>query len=106
MTTNPDVAVRIDGATAVVCPSGEVDLAVAPALAGVLDRLISQGDVRAIVVDLGLVTFLDSSGLAVLVDAWRAANAAGISLGLAPNVAPRVAQVLRITGVDALLEGS
>jgi anti-sigma B factor antagonist len=56
---------RLDD-TAVVRAFGEVDVATAPALASALQGA-SEPTVRRLVVDLTMVTLLDSSGLGVLI---------------------------------------
>jgi len=50
-------------------------------------------------IDLSGVTFIDSSGLAMLVRIRRAATDAGMDLRLA-GTPPRVRQLLEITGLD------
>jgi len=54
---------------AVVVASGEIDLTTAPALRHTLEEA-SKAATR-IVVDMSLVVFIDSSGLAVLLDAYK-----------------------------------
>jgi anti-sigma B factor antagonist len=56
--------------TAVVAVTGEVDLYTAPRLWEALDSAIA-GAPRQLIVDLSGVTFLDSSGLNVLVHAHK-----------------------------------
>lgn len=57
-----------DGTEIVV--SGELDIASAPTLRAELDRVVRQEE-GTVVVDLGDVTFIDSTGLAVLLNATR-----------------------------------
>lgn len=54
------------GESAVVSVSGEIDVATAPELSRVIDRAVA-GSTGPLVVDLLDVSFMDSSGLAVLV---------------------------------------
>jgi anti-sigma B factor antagonist len=63
------VASRTNG-TAVVAVTGEVDLYTAPRLWDALDSAIAATP-RQLIVDLSGVTFLDSSGLNVLVRAHK-----------------------------------
>lgn len=62
-----------DGAEATVVASGEIDLASSPDLRRELRALLDDG-VRRIVLDLGAVTFVDSSGLGVLVGVLKRIN--------------------------------
>lgn len=53
-----------------VLVAGELDIAAAPELRAVLDRIVREDD-GSVLVDLSETTFLDSSGLAVLLNALR-----------------------------------
>ena len=72
MAESLDIEVRTEGNVCVVVVGGEVDMATAPQLDAALATV--EGDV---VVDLAAVTFLDSSGIGVLVKAAQRASAAG-----------------------------
>ncbi len=61
-----DVSAPVSGTTTVV-PHGELDLATAPELAGWLEDL--RRECADVVLDLGDVTFVDSAGLRVLLEA-------------------------------------
>jgi anti-sigma B factor antagonist len=60
----------VDERTHVVAPCGEVDALTAPQLGRRLLGLAEEGKVH-VVVDLSRVTFLDSTGIGVLVNALR-----------------------------------
>jgi anti-sigma B factor antagonist len=92
--------VREDGATIVVA-TGDLDLATSPQLALVLTALARQE--RATVVDLSAVTFLDSSGLAVLLRANTEAARGRWSLKIAPELSEAVALVFRLTSATEIL---
>jgi anti-sigma B factor antagonist len=77
---------------------GEVDLDTAPLLKANLAEAVSGG-VTNIVVNLGLVEFLDSSGLGVLIGALKRCKEGGGTLALAAPRRP-VQKVLTITGLD------
>jgi anti-sigma B factor antagonist len=59
--------------TTLVCPQGELDLATAPAIDAELKRLFDAGT-EEVVLDLRGLTFLDSSGLRLLVTWTRSAQ--------------------------------
>jgi len=97
------LSATVDGDWGVLVVSGEVDLAVSSELRTCLAELADVG-VRHLVVDLRRVTFLDSTGVGVLVAAARrlgGADPAG-SLRLACTD-ERVLRVLRLTGVLGVL---
>jgi anti-sigma B factor antagonist len=69
------------GDAAVVVPTGELDLATAPALEEALERAFSGGSAR-VVLDLRELEFIDSSGLRTLLTARRQAEVAGAQFSL------------------------
>ena len=58
---------------------------------------------REIVLDLSGVEFIDSAGLASLIDASRRSDQAGIDLGVIPGDG-KVRQVLQLTQLDRRLK--
>ena len=82
---------------------GDVDVASAPDLEAQILDLVERG-ARLVVVDLGAVTFLDSSGLRALV---RGANALEAVEGrlLVENATGAVARVLELTDLIEKLSG-
>ncbi|MEV7369055.1 STAS domain-containing protein [Streptomyces sp. NPDC091299] len=103
MTAAPSVRRGDDcGAWAVVVLRGEVDLALAPALRGIIDTLIADRRAR-MVLDLEDVSFMDSSALGVLVYAMRRADALGGALRLAAPCEP-VRRMLEVTGLDTVIQ--
>ncbi len=88
----------VDGSGAVVVTvAGEVDMTTAPGLTKAFDGV--AGSVRKVVVDLGGVTFLDSSGLNALVRGRRELAAADIELSV---VAPPPGLARRVIGIAQL----
>lgn len=77
--------------------AGEIDLATAPDLAAVLDTMIERR-VPRIRVDMAGVTFVDSSGLGILVAALKRANAVDSTLVL-QNLTGPARKVFEITGL-------
>jgi len=77
---------------------GEIDVYTAPRLRERLIEMIAAGE-KHIVVDLGRVEFLDSTGLGVLVGAHRRLRSSDGSLSV---VCPheRLLKIFRITGLD------
>jgi anti-sigma B factor antagonist len=97
------VTVRVTevGGSAVVTVAGEVDSSSAPVLRKELDGVLDLGAAE-VVVDLCLVDFLDSAGLAVLAGAHRRAGLDGVRLRvLAASRA--VTRPMQITGLWQLL---
>ena len=63
-----DLTVERQGSVATVAVVGELDLATAPRLSAVLGE---HGDAEVLVADLTATTFIDSTGVRVLVEADR-----------------------------------
>jgi anti-sigma B factor antagonist len=95
-----DLRIEVEEAPdgAVVRVHGEVDMDTAPALRECLNALTGR-----VVVDLSETTFLDSSGMSVLVTQRNRLIGVGGDLSLR---APRhlVLRALEITGLDRLIE--
>jgi anti-sigma B factor antagonist len=88
--------------TAVVALEGEIDLAAAPEA----ERRIAEAEARKpalLVVDLREVTFMDSSGLRVLLTAHRRAEQAGRGFALVKG-GQAVGRLLEVTGLSDRLE--
>lgn len=89
--------IRQIGGTAVVALSGDVDLQTSPKVRkGLLQCL---GDKRDILVDMARVTYIDSSGVASLVEAFQGARKNGTRFGLA-GVSPAAMRVLELARLD------
>ena len=82
--------------------SGEVDHHGAREIMGELERNIETSLPRVLELDLGGVTFMDSSGIAVLLRAYRRLGALGGEVRV-HNVPPQAARVLRAAGLDKLI---
>ena len=88
--------------TVVVVLEGEIDLAAAPEA----ERKIADAEAREpgrLVIDLREVTFMDSSGLRVLLTAHRRSEQAGRGYALVKG-GDAVARLLDVTGLTGRLE--
>ncbi len=92
------LATRTVGEHTVLEVGGEVDVYTAPRLRERLLELI-DGGARRVVVDLGRVDFLDSTGLGVLVGALKRLRTAGGSVALVCDKEPLL-KIFRITALD------
>ncbi|MEU2228483.1 STAS domain-containing protein [Streptomyces sp. NPDC018347] len=95
------VATVADGGVRVVTLAGEIDHHTGDTLRQALD---ATGVRRPrIVVDLGQVTFMDSSGINILIAAHRALTEAGGWLRLAAP-GESVKRILTLVGVDSVID--
>ena len=83
-----------------VAVSGELDLATAPILAAALRRHTSSSE--RVELDLGGVSFMDSSGIQLLIDARRAAERRMRAVRIAA-ASPEVSRALGLVGMQGLL---
>jgi anti-anti-sigma factor len=95
-------APEVAGATyTVVVLAGEVDATNSDELYGVLESVIAQQP-RLLIVDMSELSFMDSTGLRMLLRSTRALDQQGGVLALAaPQIA--VARVLQLTRADQLI---
>ncbi|MFA7387242.1 MAG: STAS domain-containing protein [Thiohalobacteraceae bacterium] len=90
-------ALKLNGQYAIVSLSGDIDLHSSPEAR----RLILDGlqDGRPMLVDLGEVGYIDSSGVASLVEGFQLARQRGLDFGLV-GVSPAALSVLRLARLD------
>ena len=106
--------VRSEGDTTIVALSGEVDLDSSPQVRNVL--LESVGDKRGVLVEMSDVSYIDSSGIASLVEAYQSARRGSTRFALVAvsESAMRVLELARLDQVfsihasvsDALADGN
>jgi stage II sporulation protein AA (anti-sigma F factor antagonist) len=82
--------------------AGELDMAATFKLEPQLDRLLDAPDLRRLECDLAGVSFLDSSGLGLLLAMRERAHARGIAMAIV-SVSPHVQRILDVSGIGAVL---
>ncbi|MCC6320251.1 MAG: STAS domain-containing protein [Phycisphaerales bacterium] len=92
-------AETVDGAT-VVSPVGDVDLTASPVLRNELKRVHTSKPPR-LVIDLSQVPYMDSSGVATLVEAMQISRKNGTKLVLC-SMQPRVKSIFEIARLDTV----
>ncbi|MDO8185409.1 STAS domain-containing protein [Conexibacter sp. JD483] len=96
-----DVAVERRERMLVASPAGELDLATAPLLLAALRSHFEEGDER-LVIDLRQLSFMDSSGLRLLVSEADRAQRDGYELTIVRGGA-EVSRLVRLTRLDEKL---
>jgi anti-anti-sigma factor len=94
---NYEVSLTLAGDAAMVHVSGEIDLAAKADLLGALTQ--ASGGGRNVIVDLSRTTFMDSTALKALVDAWRSQTRAGLGFALR-NPSGEARRTLLIAGLE------
>ena len=91
------------GAALTVFLSGEIDLDRSPEARKALLAAVAKG--RPVTVDMAEVGYMDSSGIASLVEAYQKASAAKLDFSLV-NVGERVMKVLQLARLDQVFRVS
>ena len=84
-----------------VCPRGELDLATVDLLRDRLEELTAAGFTR-VLLDLRELTFLDSSGLRLVLELERESRAEGWELAVIEGT-PEVRRVFEVTGLRTVV---
>ena len=82
--------------------AGELDMAATFKLEPQLDRLVDAPDLRRLECDLAGVSFVDSSGLGLLLAMRERAHERGIAMAIVSVSAP-VRRILDVSGIGAVL---
>jgi anti-sigma B factor antagonist len=93
-----DASLRLDGVRSVVELFGEVDVAAAPDVVALASAALTRPDLQTLVLDMGHVDFMDSSGIGALIQIRHLCDDYGATLELR-DVGERVHEVLDITGL-------
>lgn len=93
---------QLDTPVTVVTVNGEIDMATCGSLRDGLLRVISNEACRGLMVNLAGTTFIDSTGVGVLVGIWHRARSAHICLALAAP-SRQTKAILESTGLTKVL---
>jgi anti-sigma B factor antagonist len=99
--STPGFSVRLDTEGDVTCISvtGEIDMATADHLRASISLAFLAGRISELAVDLGGVTFCDSSGLQVLLNAQRSCSEREVAMILlGPN--PTLRRAIQAAGLE------
>ncbi|HEV2358962.1 MAG TPA: STAS domain-containing protein [bacterium] len=88
------------GGVACVALTGELDLATVSTLSGQMNAVAETED--HLILDLGELRYIDSTGIKAMLDAHRAFARRGRRLALAA-VSAMVLKILRVVGVDKMI---
>jgi anti-sigma B factor antagonist len=91
------------GQGAVVVAEGEIDMASSPELRAAL-RDPGASAAPTVVLDLRAVTFMDSSGLGIIVGQHKRARESGSRFAVATAGADNVERILSLSGLTEVLE--
>ncbi len=94
-----DIKTRKEGVYTIIILSGEVDLHFSPRAREQILKCL--GDKDNVLVDLSCVEYIDSSGIASLVEGYQVAKNNGLKFGLI-NVSDPAMQVIQLSRLDTV----
>jgi anti-sigma B factor antagonist len=92
-------SIRDDGGATVVELAGDVDLESSPSARTILLECVGNG--KSVYVDMAGVTYIDSSGVASLVESFQSARAGGTGFTLIA-VSEEVMRVIQLARLDKI----
>lgn len=98
-----NVKFKLEGMTLRVILCGEIDHHTARALCRTIDMKIGAVMPNAVLLDFSQVSFMDSSGLAVVVGRKRVCESSGSKIYIV-NISGYPEKILRMAGADRLIE--
>ena len=90
------------GETVTVVIAGELDHFAAPQIRRMLDEVICDPTITDVVLDLENLTFMDSSGIGVLLGRLRILQSRGGTLSVR-NMQPSVEKLFRLSGLQRVI---
>jgi anti-anti-sigma factor len=97
-----EIKTKLETGVAVVSLNGRLDLVSAGIVKSSLSQMVYQGHTK-LLIDLGDVSFIDSSGLGALIGGLKAARQAGGDLRIA-RARDQARMVLELTTLDRVLK--
>jgi anti-sigma B factor antagonist len=98
-----DIESKPEGDSVTVAVSGEIDLSTADELDAAI-REAEKTETDRVVVDLSGLSFVDSTGLGVLLEAIKRNRSDGNRLSFVPSKHEAVTRLLALTGTTELLD--
>jgi len=92
---------RVEGTSVIASIRGEIDLHNSPELRGAMLDVLLRGDPKKLILNLQQVPYMDSSAVAVLVEALQKMRRIGGKVFLT-NLQPRVKGLLEIARLDTI----
>jgi anti-sigma B factor antagonist len=100
--TRFEIAEGAEGEARIIWVAGELDLSTVPALTHRVDSQVGE-NLTTLTLDLSDLTFMDSSGLRLLIELDQRAQRETWKLVLIPSKHESANTVLRVTGADRAL---
>lgn len=96
------VKVYNDGRRMTAAFCGDIDHHAAREMRRELDDVIERSQPELLIIDMGNVGFMDSSGIGLILGRLRAVRACGGDI-IIKNARPQIAEVIKLSGLSGLL---
>lgn len=97
-----DVELKMVRNTLVVRVNGELDMVVAEKVKGEVEAKLKEGEVKNLIINLEKVTFIDSSGLGVIIAVYKKVSVSNGRMYIV-GAQPNVKRILVLSGVSRLI---
>lgn len=96
------VKVKIDENSVTACLYGEIDHHSAVKLREEIDSAVESSYPELLILDFGGVTFMDSSGIGLVMGRWKLMQAISGKVAI-ENAPPFIKKVMHMAGIDKLI---
>lgn len=97
-----DVEIKVVRNTLVVRARGEMDMLIAEKLRKEIDQKLEGGNIKNLILNLEKVTFIDSSGLGVIIGRYKKMSANNGRMCIV-GAQPTVEKILFFSGINKLI---
>lgn len=94
---------KVKGNTLILIISGDVDHHSSEIIKQIADKRIMENNIRNIIFDFSKSTFMDSSGIGVVIGRYKLVNMAGGRIA-AVNINPTIDRIFVISGLNKIIE--
>lgn len=98
-----DITVRQENQTLTVFLKGELDHHAASKIKDTIDLLILKAPVKVLIMDMAGVTFMDSSGIGLIVGRYNRIRSFGGKMFI-KNPSQALSKILKMSGIDQLMK--
>lgn len=94
---------KVKGNTLIMIITGDVDHHSSESIKQIADKRIMENNIRNIIFDFSRSTFMDSSGIGVMIGRYKLVNMAGGRIA-AVNTNPTIDRIFVISGLNKIIE--
>ena len=95
------VKITVSGEVVTAYLDGEIDHHTARNIRAQIDAAIGMCEPKRLILDMGNITFMDSSGVGLIMGRYRLMQSHGGEVAV-ENVSPRIERMLRLSGIGQL----